>query len=502
MARVISVCLPMWPIDRLRRVGDTPSDSAPLILSGRAGSRRVVTAACDRALALGLRPGMPVSKAQAMIPDLRVEPADPDADMAALERLALWLMQRFAPIVAVDPPDGVVIDATGTDHLHGGEDAMLQAILGRLTLSGIVARLAMADTWGAAHALARHGTNLPIVATGDMQAALAPLPLSALRLPPAIVGGLQDLGLATIADLIAVPRAPLTRRFGPQVMRRLDQALGTLGEPVDPLRPADLVTARRAFAEPIGAAETIARYIDKLVRDLCRQLEARGLGARRLDLICWRVDSRAQSVRVGLAAPLRDPARLVRLLCDRIPTIDPGFGIEIMSLTATLAEPLAPRQTDSLLEPAAPDMSSLIDSLTNRVGARAVYRLAPVASDVPERSVTRVAPMSVIAEGWPDHWPRPSRLLARPEPIDTMALLPDHPPRWIVWRGARHDVEGADGPERIFGEWWKRDAETRAVRDYFRIEDQAGRRFWIFRQGDGEDVTTGSHNWFLHGVFG
>ena len=214
------------------------------------------------------------------------------------------------------------------------------------------------------------------------------------------------------------------------------------------------------------------------------------------------VDTMEAMPGVGLAAPLRDPARLMRLLCDRIPTIDPGFGIEIMSLTATLAEPLVPRQTDSLLEPAAPDMSSLIDSLTNRVGARAVYRLAPVASDVPERSVTRVAPMSVIAEGWPDHWPRPSRLLARPEPIDTMALLPDHPPRWIVWRGARHDVEGADGPERIFGEWWKRDAETRAVRDYFRIEDQAGRRFWIFRQGDGEDVTTGSHNWFLHGVFG
>ncbi len=408
----------------------------------------------------------------------------------------------FRAIVAVDPPDGVVIDATGTDHLHGGEDAMLQAILGRLTLSGIVARLAMADTWGAAHALARHGTDLPIVATGDMQAALAPLPLSALRLPRAIVGGLQDLGLATIADLIAVPRAPLTRRFGPQVMRRLDQALGTLGEPVDPLRPADLVTARRAFAEPIGAAETIARYIDKLVRDLCRQLEARGLGARRLDLICWRVDSRAQPVRVGLAAPLRDPARLVRLLCDRIPTIDPGFGIEIMSLTATLAEPLAPRQTDSLLEPAAPDMSSLIDSLTNRVGARAVYRLAPVASDVPERSVTRVAPMSVIAEGWPDHWPRPSRLLARPEPIDTMALLPDHPPRWIVWRGARHDVEVPTGRNASSANGGSAMPKTRAVRDYFRIEDQAGRRFWIFRQGDGEDVTTGSHNWFLHGVFG
>lgn len=466
------------------------------------GSRRLVTAACDGAMALGLRPGMPVAKAQAMVPDLRVQPADPAADLAALERLALWLMQRFAPIVAVDPPDGVVIDATGTDHLHGGEAAMLDAILGRLTLSGVTARLAMADSWGAAHALARHGDSPAIVPPGGAAAALAPLPLQALRLPDAALSGLRDLGVASIGELAAMPRAPLTRRFGPQVIRRLDQALGAAAEPIDPLRPADLVTARRVFAEPIAAAETIARQIDRLTRDLCRQLEARSLGARRLDLICWRVDSHAQPVRVGLAAPQRDPARLTRLLSDRIATIDPGFGIEIMSLTATLAEPLMPRQVGGLLEPAAPDIAGLVDSLTNRVGARGVFRLAPVASDVPERSVARVAPLSAVTASWPDHWPRPARLLPRPEPITTLALLPDQPPHWIVWRGTRHRVRNADGPERIFGEWWKRDAEMRAVRDYFRIEDQHGRRLWIFRQGDGEDTTTGSHRWFLHGVFG
>ena len=497
----------MWPIDRLRRAGTAlsdraPSDEGPLILSGRVGSRRVVTAACEGALALGLTPGMPVSKAQAMVPDLQVLQADPEADMASLERLALWLMQRIAPIVAVDPPDGVVIDATGTAHLHGGEEAMLDAILGRLTLSGITARLAMADTWGAAHAIARHAGPLTIIPDGAARAALAPLPMAALRLSPATVRGLQDMGFQTIGDLMAVPRAPLTRRFGPEVTRRIDQALGTSGEPIDPLRPADLATTRRAFAEPIGAAETIARYIGKLTRDLCRQLEARGLGARRLDLICWRVDSAAQPVRVGLAAPQRDPARLTRLLTDKIPTIDPGFGIEIMTLTATLAEPLAPRQATSLLEPAAPDVTGLIDVLSNRVGARAVFRMAPVASEVPERAVSRVAPLTEITESWPDHWPRPSRLLPRPELIETMALLPDHPPHWIAWRGIRHRVRSADGPERIFGEWWKREAETRAVRDYFRIEDDTGRRFWIFRQGDGEDRATGSHDWFLHGVFG
>jgi len=496
----------MWPIDRLRRTGGGPSDEAPLILAGRANSRRVVTAACEAAAELGLRIGMPVSKAQALVPDLRVEQADLHADLDALERLALWLMQRVSPMVAVDPPDGVVIDSTGADHLHGGEEPMLEVLLGRLTLSGITARLAVADTWGAAHALARHGpASMCLALPGSLRDVLAPLPLAALRLTPATVGELRDLGFATIGDLMAVPRAPLARRFGPQIIRRLDQALGLTSEPIEPLRPASLVEVRQAFAEPIGAAETIARHISRMVRDLCNRLEARGLGARRLDLICWRVDSHAQFVRVGLAAPQRDPARLNRLLCDKIPTIDPGFGIEIMSLTATLAEPLAPRQTAGLLEPAAPDLSGLVDALANRVGARAVYRLAPVASDVPERSVTRVTALARgdwQEGGWPGHWPRPSRLLPRPEPIETMALLPDHPPNWIAWRGIRHRVRRADGPERIFGEWWKREAETRAVRDYFRIEDETGRRFWIFRAGDGEDAGTGSQRWFMHGIFG
>ncbi|QDA35926.1 DNA polymerase Y family protein (plasmid) [Paracoccus liaowanqingii] len=506
MARVISVCLPMWPIDRLRRLADsTPSAEAPLILVGRVGNRRVVTAACEAAMGLGLRIGMPVSKAQALVPDLRVEAADPRADLEALERLGLWLLQRIAPIVEVDPPDGVVIDVTGADHLHGGEEALLEMLLGRLTLSGITARLAIADTWGAAHALARHHRESAacIALPGATAAVLAPLPLTALRLPQATVAGLQDLGFATIGDLMDTPRAPLTLRFGAELCRRLDQALGEMAEPIDPLRPASLVEVRRSFAEPIAAAETIARYIGKLVVDLCTALEARGEGARRLDLLCWRVDNRIETVRVGLAVAQRDPKRLTRLLCDKIPGIDPGFGIEIITLTATLAEPLVPRQASSLLEQAPPDISDLVDMLANRVGHRSVYRLSPVASDVPERSVARIAALSPDQGlGWPGHWPRPSRLLPRPEPIDTLALLPDHPPNWISWRGIRHRVRRADRPERIFGEWWKRDAEARAVRDYFRIEDEAGQRFWIFRAGDGEDAATGSHRWFIHGMFG
>ncbi len=465
------------------------------------GNRRLLTAVDAAAAALGLKPGMPVTKAQALVPDLVIERADPAADLASLERLAFWVLQRIAPIVAVDPPDGIVIESSGADHLHGGEAAMLETLIGRLTLSGVSARAAIADTWGAAHALARHAARPTLIASGpDL---LTPLPLEALRLPAPVAEGLRDLGFLRIGDLLGQPRAPLTRRFGPELCRRIDQALGAVAEPIEALRPAGVIEVRRAFAEPIGAAETIARYIGKLVAQLCLALEEKGLGLRRMDLICARVDTHAQTVRIGLAAPQRDGTRLTRLLCDKIETIDPGFGIEIMTLTATLTEPLAPRQASSLLEPAAPDLSGLVDVLANRVGARAVYRMAPMPSDVPERSVQRIAPLSgETGAGWPDHWPRPARLLARPEPIETMALLPDHPPNWIAWRGVRRRVRRADGPERIFGEWWTRDAEMIAVRDYFRVEDDAGERYWIFRAGDGENAATGSHRGFLHGIFG
>ena len=511
MARVISVFLPTWPTDRLRRkAGDAaPLADAPLAIAGRDRNRRIITALDVAAHALGLRVGMLVTKAQALVPGLVIAPADPAADADGLERLALWVLQRFSPLVSVDPPDGIVIGAAGVDHLHGGEATMLDALVGRLTLSGVSARAAIADSWGAAHALARYGTHPTSVAMpGTDMAMLSPLPLEALRLSPAIVDGLRELGFGYIKDLIGQPCAPLTRRFGPELCRRLDQALGQEAEPIDPIRPADMIEVRRGFAEPIAAAETIARYLEKLVIDLCAALEERGLGARRLDLICHRIDSHVKTVRIGLARPVRDPKRLTRLLCDKIETIDPGLGIEIMTLAATLAEPITQRQTiSSLIEVTEPDLSGLIDTLANRVGARAIYRFAPVASDVPERSVRRVPALAQqdgteVPDHWPNHWPRPARLLPRPEPIETMALLPDHPPNWVSWRGVRRKVMRADGPERVFGEWWKRDAELVAVRDYFRIEDETGERLWIFRAGDGEDGATGSHRWFLHGFFG
>lgn len=507
MARVVSLFLPRWSTDRVRRkLGDaSPPADQPLVLIGREGRRRVVTAIDINAERLGLRLGMPVAKAQAIVPGLIVMDADRQADADGLSKLALWALQRVSPVVMADPPDGLVIDTTGADHLHGGERAMLQAIVQRFSSSGIEARAAVADTWGAAHAAARFlGRATTIIPEGAAEPLLRALPISALRLDPEIVAGLRKLGFEKIGELLDQPRAPLTLRFGPEVGRRLNQALGKAAEPVDPIREPEIVEVRRVFGEPIGAAETISRYIGKLVAALCQELEARGLGARRLDLLIHRVDGIRQAVRVGTAQPVRDVKRLTRLLAEKIDTIDPGFGIEIMELAAILAEPFQERQTiSSLVEEPEADVSDLIDILANRVGQNRICRFSPVQSDVPERSVIRVAPLAPeTGATWDGDWPRPPRLLARPEPVETMALLPDHPPVWFTWRGVRRRVRRADGPERIRDEWWKRDAEMTTVRDYFRVEDETGERYWLFRSGDGEHSDSGSQRWFLHGIFG
>lgn len=481
-----------------------PPPDAPLVLAGRLGRRRSVTALDANAQGLGVSIGMAVAKAQALVPGLVVHDADPAADREGLDRLALWALQRISPVVAADPPDGLVIDTAGADHLHGGEAAMLEMMVQKFAQSGVEARAAIADTWGAAHAAAQFlRRRTVIVPAGENEAVLRPLPLAALRLETETIGGLHTLGFENVGDLIDQPRAPLALRFGPEIGRRLDQALGVIGEPVDPIRSPELVEVRRVFGEPIGVAETIARYTGKLVDALCRELEQRGLGARRLDLLFHRVDNTMQFIRVGMARPVRDPKRLTRLLCDKIETVDPGYGIEIMVLVAIEAEPLHEKQAiSSLVEAPEADVSDLIDVLANRIGENRICRFVPVQSDVPERSVARVPALAPeTGATWDGDWPRPPRLLPRPEPIETMALLPDHPPAWFTWRGVRRRVRRADGPERIRGEWWKRDAELKTVRDYFRVEDEAGERYWLFRSGDGEHAESGSQRWFLHGIF-
>lgn len=506
MKKVVSLFLPTWPTDRYYR---THPDTAPLrdrpfVLIGSDGRSKVIHAANAAARKVGVSIGMPATQAQALVPGLDTALADASEDSVALERLGLWLVRRYSPHVAVDPPDGLVFDASGVAHLFGGEAAMLDDLCQKLRSSSIAARAALAHTWGAAHAFARF-LREPVTVASQMEAAdmLAPLPLSALRLDPDIVRQLRTLGFANVGELNATPRAPLALRFGQTLLQRLDQSYGRLGEPFTAIEPPELPRVTRGFAEPIGAPEALHRYTEKLAGDLAALLEGKATGASQLDLLFFRIDSRIQTIRAGLARPTRDARRIARLMTDRIETIDPGPGVERMTLVASRMDDLPWRPGSALGETPVRDIGELIDTLTNRVGEHRLYRLAAVESDIPERSVTRIPPLSEPTQlRWQIDWPRPSRLLPQPEVVDTVALLPDNPPVQFTWRGQRRRIRRADGPERIFGEWVRSRKETYAVRDYFVVEDEAGERFWLFRAGDGEDMRTGDQRWYLHGVFG
>lgn len=502
MTRVVSIYLPHLSTDRVRRADPTIPVEQAIAMISKSGSKRWVSAADASAKAAGVRVGMQAAKAQALFQGLLMIEADPQADAAALERITLWALTHYSPIVAVDALDGIVMDTEGADHLQGGELAMLTGIANLFGAKGLMTRVAVADTWGAAHACARAiCRDTVIVPRGETGRAVERLPIALLRLPDKIVGDLRTLGFRTIGELSATPRAPITLRFGPEIGRRLDQMFGRAVEPIEPIRSPEQIEVSRSFQEPIGAAETIDKYVGRLVVDLCNELQRQGLGVRRADLIIDKVDSTRQAIRAGMAKPARDVAWLTKLFRDRTEKIDPGFGIEKLTLVAVMSQPLEETQTaSSFIEDFAQDIAPLVDIFGNR-GQR-VYRLAPVASDVPERSVQRIAATADDVDVfWSHQWPRPVRLLAHPEQVDVIALLPDHPPVSVTWRGKRRRVKSADGPERIFGEWWQRTSEWAAVRDYFIIEDDAGERLWIFRSGDGVDGGTGSHRWFVQGIF-
>ena len=492
-------------IERSRDAGSSEAETfAPLILTTRTGSRQLIAAASPEARALGLVPGMPVTQARALVPGLAIAEAEPDKDAALLERLALFAGRRWTPRAALAPPDGLFLDLSGVAHLFGGEEALCVHFVHFCARLGLTARIAVAGTYAAAYALARFsGKAIALCPNGAEAEAIAPFPPAALRLSGEALGAARRLGIESVGELIAMPRGPLQRRFGKGTVERLDQALGRAGEAVDPIVPEEPPSATLRFAEPIASAEAIAEALAHLMTGLAAALAKRGLGVRTLALLCLRVDGAEQRVAIGTARATRDAAHLLRLLLPKIEEIDPGFGIEAMRLVAGRCEPLAPAAIESALagEKPAPDIAFLIDRLAGRLGARRLFRLGAVESDVPERSVRRLPPLA-RPERWP-RWPRPVRLLSPPERVDNVvALLPDLPPRRFTWRGRAYRVRAADGPERIHGEWWRRASEAEAVRDYFQVEDEEGARFWLFRRGDGVDPGTGDLSWYLHGVFG
>jgi protein ImuB len=475
-----------------------------LVTAHRVGNRDLVAAACPRARAFGLAPGMPLARARVLVRGLDVRPADPEGDSAWLARLGLFAARRWTPRAALSGPDGLWLDLTGVAHLFGGEEIMCARILAFCRRLGFTARIAVAGTTGTAHALARFAAGpLILCPPGGEAGAVAAMPLAALRLDADVLGAADRLGVERVGELIAMPRGPLQRRFGAALLNRLDQALGRAPEPFDPIVPEAPPAVLLRFLEPIATAEAIEEAGGEAVRRLIPMLAEAGLGVRRLVLVCERVDNEAQRIVVSLARATRNGPHLHALLCAKIETIEPGFGIERLRLAAARVEPLGAEAIEGALagEAPAPDLALLVDRLATRLGARRVHRLSALESDLPERSVTRAGPLSPPA-AWPQ-WPRPIRLLHPPEPVEqVMSALPDGPPRRFKWRGKAYRVAAADGPERVYGEWWRRAGEAEGVRDYFQVEDEAGGRFWLFRKGDGEAGVTGDLSWWMQGVFG
>lgn len=494
--------------------GNLPAKAAPLtwatlwgtptVLVTRTGHKDVITAACPQALELGLRPGMAAAHARALVADLDVRDAEPDADRVWLDRITLHAARQWTPTASVSGADGLWFDLTGTTHLFGGEDRFCRRLLAFLKRLGFTARVAVASTPGAAHALARFGGDaITLLDVGEEAQVLADLPLAALRLEPEALVAAARFGFERIGDLYPMPRGPLARRLGLKAVERLDQARGLAAEPIIPVVPTDAPLVTRRLLEPIGTPEAIAHVIGDLVDDLVIDLRARGLGARIVVLAADRVDGDVQRLSIGASRATRDDRHLKRMFALKMAELDPGLGIETMRLCVPYAEPLGAQAAGALLEASGKprDLAPLVDQLGTRAGGSALFRLSARESDVPERATHRVPPLAHTM-GWPG-WKRPVRLLKRPEALsNVVALLPDHPPRRFTWRRQSYRVVAGDGPERVHGEWWRSPKEMWAVRDYFRVEAEGGNRFWLFRRGDGVEDATGDLSWYMHGMFG
>ena len=509
MPRIVSIWLQDWPIRRLLRARPGLSDRPePLVLvaPGPGGPR--LTAVDPAAAALGLAPGLTLADARVRAQEpLRVLSAEPEADAASLRRLALWAT-RYAPGVALDD-DGLFLDVTGADHLLGGEAALLADLVRRLDGFGLPARTALAGTPGCAWALARFQARaLPaldprtaLAADGSEAGCLAGLPVAALRLPAETLTALRRLGFRRIGQLIEAARAPLARRFGEDLLLRLDQALGRQPEPLVPVRPAPVHAAVRRLMEPVQRQETVVAYARRLMAELGPGLEARDVGATRLRLSLYRVDGRVTALAFGLAEPTRAPDHLVRLLRLRLDRdkLSAGFGFETMRLEAVAVGPMAPCEVALGAGRPADLAARLSDALAQRLGHRP-RRLAPVASHAPERSVARTVRAAAADWAPPAPAPRPLLLLDEAEPAEVIALVPDGPPERFRWRGRLHRVAHAQGPERIAPEWW-RDPAAR-TRDYYVVEDEAARRLWLYRDGlYGGPPPGPPPRWFVHGLF-
>ena len=481
----------------------------------------------EAARGAGASAGMMLADARTLCPEIATAPADPAGDLAFLEKLAVWV-QRWGPWSALDPPDGVLVDISAAAHLFGGEARLLEDVTAAFARRKLTVRAAIAPTAGAAWALAHFGASQTILdavpgADGKerMIRALADLPVAALRLDRDVLIVLRRLGLKQLSDLTAITgdalgrseaaaRDALQRRFrtrqspSANPLIRLDQLLGRVPEPLLPVIPQHQPLVQRRLMEPLRHRALLDQVMTDLAEDIARTLEARGEGARRLELGLWRVDGEVLLRKLELASATRDPAHITRLFAERLEDIDAGFGIETLRLRSSWVEPLDLTQDDveHMAERHGTSLSACIDRLSVRLGSKAVRRPVAQASHLPERAQNWQGPLEPAPTAGSlfkmDH--RPLKLLDRAERISVLYASPDGYPQRFRWRGEVHDVSRVEGPGRIAPEWWRVRSTVR-LRDYYRIEDASGRRYWIYRHGISGDRRGGVPDWFLQGLY-
>ncbi len=510
--RIVSIWFPHFAIQRWRRRHPEKAkadDDRPIVLAREAAHGPVIHDMNRAAAKLGLRREARVTDMRTLVPHLRVEDAALEKDEADLTALAHWA-RRWCPWTRGDGAEGLLLDTTGSDHLHGGEATMLADMTEAFARAGLTTRSACASTVGAAWALARQGgTGMRISTPESLTNDLAPLPVVALRLKPETVSLLDRLGLKTIGALAAVPREALVRRFRQievteaNPVRRLDQAMGCLPEPLLPVAEHQPLRAYRRMMEPVLTLEGLKHVLEVLADDLCALMNALQKGIRHLRFTGYRVDGLPVSVDAATSLPSRDPAHLTRLFDNRLEALDAGFGIEAATLDALGHEAMSGVQ-DRLGGEARNDLAfqQLVDCLTARLGSNAVMVPVLQSSHIPERNnVFYPATQNVTPALHPANRPghRPLRLLRQPEEAHVTHAVPEGPPAQMVWRRLTHRIVKSEGPERIAPEWWCEKGSAR-FRDYYRIEDTNGRRYWVFREGLPDDGRGGAPRWFVHGI--
>jgi protein ImuB len=503
MSRWLALWLPRLPSDRLIRSGQVSPGDKPLIVYAKTGNAYTITSLDRRASALGLRVGMPVADARAVQPHLVAVEADEEADGMLLDRIASWC-DRYSPIVVKDPPHGLFIDLTGCSHLFGGDGAVLSDLEKRLTKQGFISRSAIAPTPGAAWAMARAG-RARLADEDTLGDILSPLPVTALRLEDSAITLMKRLGLETIGQIMNGPRKPFTARAGRHAMMRLDQAFGRTREALTPHRPPPEQFALRRLVEPITSMEAVMTVAESLTEELCSRLRQDGKGALIFRLHLFGVDNRTRAVELGLSRAESDPGIVLRLLGERIgltpQALDAEFGFDAIRLDAHEILPVILRPID-LAPVSIRDREAearLVDRLAIRLGDQSIGRPSVRLVHAPERT-NRWTKLPVAANAPPlaedGVVRRPLTLFRRAQPVTAISPMPDGPPKRFTWRRIAHDVIRAEGPERIAPNWLR--APDDRTRDYYRVEDKDGRRFWLYSEGPRDGMTP---QWYLHGIF-